>query len=105
MGSTDNGRIRESLCKSHRYYQTSMDECTRRPKRFREFWTTAQDRMAKERSKMFRRASRSNRSEDRGKYHMLDRKVKRTARANKRAGFKKFIEELDMKSPVDFQKG
>ncbi len=30
--------------------------------------------------------------------------MKRTARANKRASFKKFIQELDTKSPVDFAK-
>ncbi len=53
---------------------------------------------------MFRRAIRTNRSEDWGKYHRLDRKVKRTARANKRASFRKFIQELDTKSPVDFAK-
>ncbi len=45
--------------------------------------------MAKERRKMFRRASRTNRSEDWGKYHRLDRKVKRTARANKRGKLQK----------------
>ncbi len=51
-----------------------------------------------------RRASRTNRSEDWGKYHRLGRKATRTARANKRASFKIFVEELDMKAPVDFAK-
>ncbi len=57
--------------------------------------------MAKERRKMFRRASSTNRSENWGKYRRLDREVTRTARATKRASFKTFIQELDTKSEVD----
>ncbi len=60
--------------------------------------------MAKERRKMFRRAIRTNRSEDWGKYHRLDRKVKRNGESEtKRASFQKIqLQELDTKSPVEF---
>lgn len=60
-----------------------------------EFWNASLQTMLKNRSKLFRKACRSKRNEDWEEYRDKDRRLKRTARKQKRQPWAKLSAELE----------
>lgn len=70
-----------------------------RPPRFRSFWNTELDNLAKARSRAYKEAKRLNTAAAWGEHLLLDRQVKRLARQRKRSSFQAFTKSIQEMSP------
>ena len=65
------------------------------PRRYKEFWTETLERKSKQRSRLYRKAIRTNAIQDWCNYQEINRSIRKLVRTQKRRSWQKFTQELE----------
>ena len=106
MKNADNKPLLEDLYKQWERIVTEpyTIESIPRPRRFKPFWDDRLDRMAKKRTRLYKKASSTNTTEDCDRYRAVNKRIKQVVKKKKHDSFKKFADGLLRSSPTEVTK-